>query len=361
MRYSLEGDYVDLARSIIALCSKIPFNLERITRAAMNKAIKKAMKYASKEHDVSDLNKDIQAIMDSWRQKTAGTSSSPKDEKSNSSYSTEDVPPLVREMDGRLFAKRGPNIPKIVETLPEPVIISRESSINSIDNVDSSSKLNKLRGKSDEMLDPSAALKRRPIVDSNFTPQPMTKKPKVQALGAVGVKVDSSLSSSSLAVAKKIPVGSEKASRESYSLSLDVQTDIGVKELDVPDIVPFSKNTSSSKLKPSIPATDTKRIDDTEPNSNLPKCEPPPRGTRPGPGGLKKSAKRAGLVLQFRDSLPCGKLSDVIFFEVDKIGKETKAYKATKELAKQEKMFEKSNLEKKKMEMEEYNKIPWER
>jgi hypothetical protein len=307
-----------------------------VRRADIGKAIKKALKHKSEVNDVTELKADVQAIMELWKQAIQVV---PVEEKS--SYVIDNVPKLVLDMDRRLFQKLGPNVPKIA--VPDPVI-SRESSIAStssdISERSESMSIEKRKLSADQILPPAPPPQKKPrIITVNLT----------NTNSIAQTKVESSPSSSSLS--RKVSVSTEK-SNEVVSLAIDDIAD--GRDYEAPEIVPFSQNTSF-KSKSILKGPKVQK------DSGLPSYEPPPKESAPGPGGLKKSSNRSGLVLQFRDSLPGSKISDVILFEVEKIMKKTNAYKSAKDFAKQEKLLEKKNMHERKKDMEFWKMSTWTR
>ena len=70
-----ENDDVELLRSIIAVCSKIPWNkdtYEYVKQSEIGKWLKKASKYNSPEKDCVSLHAESKAVMDLWKEKMEG-------------------------------------------------------------------------------------------------------------------------------------------------------------------------------------------------------------------------------------------------------------------------------------------------
>ena len=108
IKLSLDEDSISLLRSIIALCSKIPFNIAYVKRSDIGKAIKRALKHRSTDTDLTALHEDIRNIMNLWKEKAKETTDSPLTSIVKSCPG-ETLSQMIVDMDQRLVHRRGLN------------------------------------------------------------------------------------------------------------------------------------------------------------------------------------------------------------------------------------------------------------
>ena len=304
IKFCLEEDSVALLRLIISLCKKVPFNISYISKSEIGKVIKKALKHESKVNDIHVLKTEINEIMEIWRGKMSLVSNKSEVKDENLKIISDSLlPSLVKEIDDRLLDTRGP--------CPIPLKDETDTSKNDSDKIISSSTTKT------EAIDEIPPKKRK-------LPDDKINQKKTQG-------------NSIITQEKPKPNFPETKSLLDININYD----------NVPDIVPFK----IASAKPKIRKFSELNVKiDTIP---VVLYDPPPKNTKPGPGGLKKS-NRSGLEVQFKE-----KLCEIYDFEVDKIGtKDLSAYKNSKEMAKRENMIKKERIESSRKEMENY-KIPW--
>ena len=353
---SIECDEIEILRSIISLLSKIPFDMTYVKQSEIGKAIKKASKLTSNERDVSNLQEETKSLMTLWKEKMeahATSSSTASNTKVVSKLG--DLPAIVKEMDGRLFKKRGPYIPpeepkpqspkkKVVVDVKEDQALARKvvvSAENELSKTTSSQPVALISAAAVKKVKTAGLPSRASGGASADSSQSQPARQKATFAGQV--KPTSSVSTKQLPTVARAESSSSNIPSSS-SVAVDMKDDSEGEE-DLPDIVPFGSK--QHRVEKNAKSTNSVEVNT--------KHNPPPKNAVPGPGGMKKSSNRSGLSLQFKSVLVEYKL-----IEVEKVSRQTTSYRNEKNMARRDKMKEKEEMNQKLRDMESL-KIPWTR